>query len=99
MSNVPTARSAVDVGRQLREAVLELRDRVDRAGVDVVVEGEVAAHPVADVHEVEELGEPALALRLDREDLVPRLLDELGSRRRTAARAARARTRAAARRA
>ena len=41
---------------------------------------EIAAHPVADVHEVEQLREPALALGLDREHLVHALVDDLAGR-------------------
>src|SRR5918995_3910552 len=46
----------------LAERVLELEDRVNRSGVDIVVEREVTARPVAHVHEIEELREPPFAL-------------------------------------
>ncbi len=65
----------------LAERVLELEDRVDRAGVDVVVEGEVAARPVADVHEVEQLRESSFPLGAHLEHLRERLLDQ-GARQR-----------------
>ena len=49
-------------------------------GIDVVLQREVAARPVADVHEVEQLREPALAFGLDGQHLVHALLDDLAGR-------------------
>src|SRR5215211_5586479 len=60
----------------LAQRVLELEDRVDRPGIDVVVEREVAARPVAHVHQVEELSEPPLALGAHLEHLREGLFDQ-----------------------
>src|SRR5215218_2832380 len=60
----------------LAQRVLELEDRVDRPGIDVVVEREVAARPVAHVHQVEELSEPSLALGAHLEHLREGLFDQ-----------------------
>src|SRR5262249_16445865 len=60
-----------------RESPFQFEDRVDRSGIDVVVEREVARHPVAEVHEVEQLGQAAFTLGLDREHLEHRFLDDL----------------------
>ncbi len=56
---------------------MSVGDRVDRPGVHLVGESEVARYPVAEVHEVEELGEPPLTLGLDLDHLVHSLLDYL----------------------
>ena len=69
---------------------------LDRSGVDVVVHREVAGHPVAEVHEVEELREAALAFGLDAEHLVDGFLDDLARDVEPAPELARARIRAAA---
>src|SRR4249919_3053332 len=58
------------------ERALEIGDRSDRSGVDVVRQREVAARPVPDVHEVEQLGQPPLPFRLYLEHLREALLDE-----------------------
>ena len=60
-----TCEQLVEHGSLPTEPALQLEDRVDRAGIDVVVEREIARDPVADVHEVEELREATFALRLD----------------------------------
>src|SRR5262249_40963575 len=58
-------------------AGLELEDGVDGSRVHVVLHREIATHPVAEVHEVEELREAALAFGLDRQHLVHALVDDL----------------------
>src|SRR4051812_36998989 len=63
-------------GRRSAEYGLELRDGVDRTRIDVVVERQVRARPVAEVDEVEELREPTFPASLDLEDLHDGFVDE-----------------------
>src|SRR6266700_416736 len=64
---------------RVRQLGFQVEDRIDRTRIDVVLQCEIATHPVAHVHQVEQLCETALAFRLDRQHLVQTLADDLAS--------------------
>src|SRR5205085_1839722 len=75
----PIRRHVAEPWLGARQPVFQVEDRVDGTGVDVVLHREIAADPIPHVHQVEQLREAPLTLRLDRQHLMEALADDLAS--------------------